>query len=94
MLRIINRIGGLICLAHLLRELIFLEESEQHPFSKQFKELISTIFDIRKTISVPYSTDSAEAIELEDLLNQLLLITIDKEKNLKTAIFQASIVKY
>ena len=83
-----------LCLAHLLRELIFLEESEQHPFSKQFKELITTIFDIRKTIAIPYFTDSAEALELEDLLNQLLLTAIDKEKKPKTAIFQASIIKY
>ena len=74
-----------LCLAHLLRELIFLDESEQHTFANQFKGLITTIFDVRKTLSVPYSIDSAKALELEDLLNQLLLIPIDKEKSPQTA---------
>ena len=83
-----------LCLAHLLRELIFLVESEQHTFANQFKGLITTIFDVRKTLSVPYSINSAKAVELESLLNQLLLIPIDKEKSPKTAIFQTSIVKY
>ena len=83
-----------LCLAHLLRELIFLSESEQHTFANQFKELITTIFDIRKTLSVPYSIDSTNAVELENLLNELLLIPIDEEKSPKTAIFQTSIIKY
>ena len=69
-------------------------ESEQHTFANQFKGLITTIFDVRKTLSVPYSINSAKAVELESLLNQLLLIPIDKEKSPKTAIFQTSIVKY
>ena len=39
-----------LCLAHLLRELIFLEESELQPFAKSFKELIVSIFDTPPTI--------------------------------------------
>jgi transposase len=83
-----------LCLAHLLRELIFLEESEQQPFAKSFKELIVSIFDTRKTLIQAYLPNSIEALAFENTLNQLLLITIDKEICPQTVIFQASMIKY
>lgn len=88
-----------LCLAHLLRELIFLEESEKLPlgsptFTTSFKELIISIFDTRKTLTQAYLPDSVEAIVFENTLNELLLITIDKKKSPKTAVFQASMIKY
>jgi transposase len=83
-----------LCLAHLLRELIFLEESEKHSFATSFKEFIIAIFDTRKTLNKAYLHNSIEAVDLENTLNQLLMIIIDKEIYPKTAIFQASMVKY
>lgn len=83
-----------LCLAHLLRELIFLEESELQPFAKSFKELIVSIFDTRKIIVKAYLSDSNEAITFENRLNELLLITIDRELSPNTAVFQASMIKY
>lgn len=83
-----------LCLAHLLRELIFLEESEQHLFAESFKELIVSIFDIRKTLALAYLHNSIEALVFENTLNELLLVTIDKQISPNTAIFQASMIKY
>jgi transposase len=88
-----------LCLAHLLRELIFLEESEKLPlgdptFAKSFKELIVSIFDTRKTLTKAYLRDSNEALAFENTLNQLLLITVDKQISPNTATFQASMIKY
>jgi transposase len=88
-----------LCLAHLLRELIFLEESEKLPlgdptFAKSFKELIVSIFDTRKTLTKAYLRDSNEALAFENTLNQLLLITVDKQISPNTATFQASMLKY
>ena len=83
-----------LCLAHLLRELIFLEESEKLLFATSFKELIVSIFDIRKTLTKAYLPNSIEALAFENTLNELLAITIDREISPKTAIFQASMSKY
>jgi transposase len=83
-----------LCLAHLLRELIFLEKSEKLLFATSFKELIVSIFDIRKTLTKAYLPNSIEALAFENTLNELLAITIDREISPKTAIFQASMIKY
>lgn len=89
--------GHQICLAHLLRDVIFLQESEKHPFATQFKDLLVSIFDHRKTmllLNQAYLIDSPQALALEKRLNQLLLMTIDKEKQHNTANFQRSMLKY
>lgn len=86
-----------ICLAHLLRDLIFLEESEKHTFATEFKQLLVDVFDLRKTLlknKQPCQTNSNEAILLEKRLNDLLLITIDQEKYALTATFQVSMLKH
>ncbi len=74
-----------ICLAHLLRALIFLEESEKHTFDTEFKQLLVDVFDDRKTLfknKQPCQTNSNEAILFEKRFNDLLLITIDQENML------------
>ncbi len=83
-----------LCLAHLLRELIFLEESEKLYFATSFKELIVSIFDTRKTLIQAYLPNSIEATTFENTLNELLTITVDKQVCPKTAVFQASMIKY
>lgn len=86
-----------ICLAHLLRDLIFLEESEKHPFSTEFKQLLLDVFDLRKNIvknKQACQTNSNEAILLEKRLNDLLCITFEQEKYSQTATFQLSMIKH
>jgi hypothetical protein len=88
--------GFQICLAHLLRNIIFLDESEKHPFAAQFKQFMVDVFSIRKQlvqIKTPYKIDQKEAKIVEKRLNDLLLINIDKEKYPNTVTFQASMIK-
>ncbi len=86
-----------LCLAHLLRDLTFLEELEKHSFSSAFKTLIGAVFDLKKRHikqKAPCQVDSPEAIVLENKLNGLLAIVIDVKKHPKTAVFQKSMIKY
>ena len=86
-----------VCLAHLLRDSIFLDESEKHLFAAQFKELLVNIFETRKLLihhQKPYQLDSKEALDLEKRLNELLLMVVDKQKYPQTATFQSSMTKY
>jgi len=86
-----------LCLAHLLRDLIFLEELEKHSFSTAFKTLIGAVFDLKrlqKSQKNPCRVDDSEAVLLEKKLNELLAITIDAKKYPKTEVFQRSMIKY
>lgn len=88
--------GHQVCLAHLLRNIIFLDESENHPFALQFKLFITNVFEKRKklvTQNKPYNQDDVEAIELENTLNELLLMTIDKDIYPNSLTFQVSMIK-
>ena len=89
--------GSQLCLPHLQRNIIFLEESEKHPFATQFKEQLLLIFTIRKKLilnQIPYRIDDKEAQKLEKQINDLLLISIEKEKYPNTHTFQISMLKY
>ena len=81
-----------LCLAHLLRELNFLEEFEGSEFCTKFKTLIGAVFEIKKQ-KIAYQDDSEEAILLEKQLNELLSIVIDTRKCPKTVVFQNSMIK-
>jgi hypothetical protein len=62
-----------ICLAHLLRDLIYLIEVEQLDFATQFKTFIISIFDKRKIMiesNKAYTQNSKETILFEQILNQ------------------------
>ena len=85
-----------ICLAHLLRDIIYLIEVEQLDFATRFKTFIINIFEMRKIViesDKAYTQSSEETILLEQTLNQLLLISIDKEKYPKSVVFQTSMIK-
>ena len=85
-----------ICLAHLLRDLIYLIEVERLDFATQFKTFIISVFDKRKIMiesNKAYTQNSEETIVLEQTLNQLLLISIDKQQYPKAAGFQVSMIK-
>jgi transposase len=86
-----------LCLAHLLRDLTFLEELENHDFSTAFKTLIGAVFDLKKEQRIqnsPCQLEDSQAILLENKLNELLGMTIDAKKSPKTAVFQRSMIKY
>ena len=89
--------GHQICLAHLLRNSMFLQESEKHPFAAQFRQFMIDIFEIRKVLikqNKPFAEQDKDAKELEKRLNDLLLITVDKDKYPNTLTFQASMMKH
>ena len=89
--------GHQLCLAHLLRNIIFLEESEKHPFAPQFRQFTIDIFEIRQVLvkqNKPFAEQDKDAKELEKRLNDLLLITVDKDKYPNTLTFQASMIKH
>lgn len=86
-----------LCLAHLLREVIFLVESEGHTFSEDFKTFLLSIFALCKTLrnqQQACQVESAQALALEAQLNQLLLGEVDASTHPATATFQASMLKY
>lgn len=86
-----------LCLAHLLRELNFLEELEKNPFSTRFKTLLGSVFEIKKQQllqKTPCQRGSPDAVLLEKQLNELLAIVIDAKKHPNTTIFQNSMIKY
>lgn len=88
--------GNQMCLPHLQRNLTFLEESEKHPFATQFKQLIADIFTTKKqqiTKKQAFNLADSQALEMENRINDLLLLTIDKEKHPNTLTFQASMLK-
>lgn len=82
-----------LCLAHLLRDLIFLEETEKHDFATQFRKLLLDVFALRK-VMVEQGPDGMAVVSIEERLNHLLLMHIDKEKAKTTATFQLSMLKY
>jgi transposase len=86
-----------LCLAHLLRELNFLEELEKNPFSTRFKTLLGSVFEIKKQQllqKTPCQRGSPDAVLLEKQLNELLAIVIDAKKHPNTTIFQNSMIKH
>ncbi|MCY7348593.1 MAG: IS66 family transposase [Pyrinomonadaceae bacterium] len=87
--------GKQICLAHLLRDVRYLAEVEKEEFSVRFKRLLGTVFEIRQEMvrtNAPCEKEKAE--ELENQMNNLLAISINREKKPETARFQRSMIKY
>jgi transposase len=88
--------GHQICLAHLLRDLAFLEQTEAHPFATQFRLFLLKVFDVRKALVERGSAaraDEAQAVLLEAELNALLAQPIDRQTAQGTATFQVSMIK-
>ena len=86
-----------LCLAHLLRDVIFLSETEAHRFATEFKAFVLAVFGLCKVLRLeqaPCESGSARSVALEGSLNALLAVVIDKTTHPQTAIFQASMVKY
>ena len=82
-----------VCLAHLLREITFIEEVENHPFAHEFKEFIKKVFEFKKNQTINYQFDSLETKFFEEKINELLAKTISKKDYPKTTTFQNSMIK-
>lgn len=87
-------LGHQLCVAHLLRELLFFEQKYQSVWSADFKEMLYQALELKKTISLEtYSGPLKERAELEGKLRQLLeKIIPDKEVEVNT--FKRRIIKY
>ena len=81
-----------ICLAHLIRNLNYLEALEKQAFSIQLRELFQEAIKIKKAQGV-FSSGHPTSELLEQRLNVLLQETIDKKLYPQTARLQKSLVK-
>jgi transposase len=87
--------GHQLCLAHLMRDTIYLKEKENHEFADKFKELLSKVFkSCRKSRERKKAFSTIEGEELEKQFNQALLILIDAEKYPESAKFQRAMIKH
>ena len=85
------------CLAHLLRDVIFLGESEAYLFATDFKAFLLGVFTLCKTLRLEKQAcapDSSRSLVLEQKLNRLLSVEVDKATHSQTATFQASMLKH
>ena len=85
-----------ICLAHLLRDLIFLKEVEALEWAEHFEKLLSHALSLRRKAEKknrPYRHNARDVYTLEQRLNRLLIRNIDKQKHPKTYTFQKSMIK-
>ena len=84
-----------LCLAHLLRDTVYLKEKEKHEFADKFNQLLSKVFEVCKELRARQkSFSSHEGEELENQLNQWLVISIATEKYPETAKFQRAMIKH
>ncbi len=88
--------GNQLCLAHLLRDLIWIEQSEKSDWATQFIAALREGIGLNKKATIrqeAYQIDAPEALGLENKLNQLLACTILKEESPEAYKFQRSMIK-
>lgn len=82
-----------VCLAHLLRDIIFVEEIEETEFIKQLKTFIIDIFKYKHEMIESPPDGSENNASFESRLNQLLGLLISEEKHPHAFKFQKSLIK-
>jgi transposase len=82
-----------LCLAHLLRELIFLEQVEKTPWATQFRELLLDAIQLKKSQNA-YPKENPLVLDIEKNLQNLLQDNIIDTKASKTITFRNSMAKY
>ena len=86
--------GNQVCLAHLLRDAIALDEEEKHPFAQQFIKFLRLVFRLNKIFKKRNNAFyEQEAAFFENKLNKLLAISISTAACPKTTTFQNSMLK-
>ena len=85
-----------ICIAHLLRDLIFLIETEKSDWASHFQSLLYHALSLRKDADkrkLPFNQNEKSVIKLTNRLDRLLIRYIDKDEFTKTHTFQRSMLK-
>lgn len=82
-----------LCLAHLLRELLYLIEAEKTDWAQQCKTILLQAVRLKQSQAV-YELQHPEAILLEQQLDQLLAQDIEDDYALKTRRLKKSLIKY
>ncbi len=85
--------GHQLCMAHLLRDLVYLIETEKSSFAKQIKELFSHAIKLKKQ-KLKYSKDDPIVLQVESKLEALLKKELSTEDYKKTETFRKSMVKH
>lgn len=86
--------GHQLCLAHLLRDLEYLEKRYKHPWPSQCKKLLTDSLALKKAL-IPdqYKTGFQERKAIEDRMDRLLQVPIDK-KHKELVCFSKRLKKY
>lgn len=85
-----------ICVAHLLRDLVYLNEIESLDWTNHFESLLAHALSLRQKAenhSRPFQRNERVIYKLNNRLNRLLIRNIDKQKYPKTHTFQKSMLK-
>lgn len=87
-------LGHQLCVAHLLRELLFFEQKYSSGWGSDFKKMLYRALELKKTIPMDaYGATITERAALEAKLQQLLEETIP-DKHVEVTTFQKRIIKY
>ena len=89
--------GKQLCTAHLLRDLIYLEELENNPWTKDFIALLKHGHQLNKESierNKAFEKTEQKTLDIERDLNKLLARSINKDKTPKTFSFQKSMIKH
>jgi transposase len=82
-----------LCIAHLLRELEYLIQTEKTAWATQFKELLLKAIKLKQNQEA-YSKDDPKTLELEQQLDSLIAQDIGGKNASKTLTFKKSMAKY
>lgn len=85
-----------LCIAHLMRDLNYLQDLEKNEWVRKFKDLLKSALALKQaslTDNKAYKRGQSEAQLIEDELNELLAFPIVKEQNELTAKFQKQMLK-
>ncbi len=85
--------GHQLCIAHLLRDLKYLEQLERNDWTKRLKELLKKSLSLKEQ-QEEYIRGDTVSLELEQELDILLEESIPKDINSKTLALQKSLIKH
>ena len=84
--------GHQLCMAHLMRDLVYLIELEKTPWAIKVKDLLVMALALKKQLTV-YNDSNIEVQQIEQTMNLLLSEELFKDKTPKTLVFQRALKK-
>lgn len=82
-----------ICLAHLLRDIIFVEEIEKSDFIEMLKTFVLEIFRYKRDMKEKPQENSSEVQSFEDTLHRIVALTISEKNHPHAHKFQKAVIK-